>query len=85
MHSRALSRIQPGRQAKDVFPTVYRLNRPSAVRRYFGKEADIYHYATSAVPSYNFNSIILMRLMQLVHRLTPPMFGVGLRFFIRKR
>ena len=85
MHSRAISMVQPGRHAKDVFPTSYRLNRPSAVERYFGKDADVYHYSTSAVPSYHFGSLALMRLLQLVHRMTPPMFGVGLRFFIRKR
>ncbi len=85
LHPRALSRVQPGRLAKDVFPTVYKLNRPSAVRRAFGPAAEIFHYSTSAVPSYYFNSVVLMRLQQLVHRLTPPMFDVGLRFFIRKR
>ncbi len=85
LHVRVLSRVQPGRPAKDVFPTVYKLNRPSAIRRYFGHGADVYHYSTSAVPSYHFGRLVLMRLLQLVHRLTPPMFDVGLRFFIRKR
>ena len=85
LHSRALSRVQPGRQGKDVFPTVYKLNRPSAVKRYFGGGADVYHYSTSAVPSYHFGNLFLLRLQQLLHRLTPPMFDVGLRFFIRKR
>jgi hypothetical protein len=85
MHSRALGRIMPDRPSKDVFPTVYRLNRPSAVKRYFGHSADVFHYSTSAVPSYHFGSLALMRLQQLAHRLTPPMFDVGLRFFIRKR
>lgn len=85
LHSRALSLVQPGRPPKDVFPTVYRLNRPSDVRRYFGRGADVFHYSTSGVPSYHFGSLALMRLQQLVHRLTPPMFDVGLRFFIRKR
>lgn len=84
-HSGAISRVQPGRPSKDVFPTVYRLNRPAAVRRYFGHSADVYHYSTSAVPSYHFGSLFVMRLQQLVHRLTPPPFDVGLRFFIRKR
>jgi SAM-dependent methyltransferase len=85
LHSRALYRVQPGRLEKDVFPTAYLLNRPSAVRHYFGHSADVYHYSTSAVPSYHFGSVALMRLLQLVHRLTPPMFDVGLRFFIQKR
>ncbi|HUQ95697.1 MAG TPA: class I SAM-dependent methyltransferase, partial [Bryobacteraceae bacterium] len=51
-HSGALSRVQPGRKSEDVFPTVYWLNRPGAVRRHFGPEAAVYHYSTSAVPSY---------------------------------
>jgi SAM-dependent methyltransferase len=85
LHARFLSHIQPGRPSKDVFPTAYMLNRPAAIRRYFGKEADVYHYSVSGVPSYHFGSLALMRLQQLVHRLTPPVFGVGLRFFIRKR
>jgi hypothetical protein len=84
-HSRALFHIQPGRPSRDVFPTRYRLNRPSAVKRYFGHAADVYWYSTSAVPSYHFGNIAVMRFLQLVHRLTPTPFDVGLRFFIRKR
>lgn len=84
-HVPMLTRIQPGRKEVDVFPTVYKLNRPSDVRRHFGQAADVYHYSTSAVPSYHFGSLALMRLLQLVHRLTPPIFGVGLRFFIQKK
>jgi SAM-dependent methyltransferase len=85
MHSGVLSRVQPGRASQDVFPTAYLLNRPSAVRRYFGHSADVYHYSTSAVPSYHFGKLPLMRLGQIVHRLLPPLFDVGLRFFIQKR
>lgn len=85
LHSGALARVQPGRLDKDVFPTYYRLNRPAAVRRFFGFGADVFHYSTSAVPSYHFGSMALMRLAQLIHRLTPPIFDVGIRFFIHKR
>lgn len=84
LHVRVLSRVQPGRPSKDIFPTVYKLNRPSAIRRYFGDRARVFHYSTSAVPSYHFGSSAMMRLFQLVHRLTPPALDVGLRFFIRK-
>lgn len=84
LHSRALARVQPGRLARDVFPTVYRLNRPAAIRRHFGRSADVFCYSTSAVPSYHFGSLLLMRIEQLIHRLTPPLFDVGLRFFIHK-
>ncbi len=85
LHARALSRVQPGRPSKDVFPTVYKLNRPAAIRRYFGHLADVFHYSTSAVPSYHFGSLAVFRFFQLVHRLTPPPLDLGLRFFIRKR
>lgn len=85
LHSRALARVQPGRLSQDVFPTVYKLNRPSAVRRYFGHAADVYHYSTSSIPAYHFGSMVLFRIFQLIHRLTPPPLDVGLRFFIRKR
>ena len=84
LHSRTLSRVQPGRLSKDVFPTAYKLNRPSAIRHHFGHSADVFHYSTSAVPSYHFGSLLIMRLQQVLHRLTPPPFDVGLRFFIRK-
>lgn len=84
-HARTLRKLQPGRKEMDVFPTVYRLNRPSAVRRHFGHAADVYHYSTSAVPSYNFGSAFLFWLLCIVHRLTPRAFDVGLRFFIHKR
>lgn len=84
LHAGALSAVQPGRQDKDVFPTVYRLNTPRALRRYFGHAADVVHYSTSAVPSYFFGSLLLFRLLRLAHRFTPPPLDVGLRFFIRK-
>lgn len=85
MHVRALKKVQPDRKAEDVFPTAYMLNRPKDVRRWFGHGADVYHYSTSAVPSYHFGSIAIFRLLRLVHRLTPPPLDVGLRFFIQKR
>jgi SAM-dependent methyltransferase len=85
LHSSVLSKVQPGRPSKDIFPTVYKLNRPSDIRRYFGHSADVYHFSTSAAPSYHFGSIAVLRLFQLIHRLTPPVFELGLRFFIRKR
>lgn len=84
LHRRALSRVQPHRKEEDVFPTVYRLNRPGAVRRHFGQGAQVHHYSTSGVPSYHFGSLFLFRLFLLVHRLLPPALDTGLGFFIRK-
>jgi SAM-dependent methyltransferase len=84
LHAPVLSHVQPDRQARDIFPTVYKLNRPSAVTRWFGSSADVFWYSTSGVPSYHYGSKWLFRFFQLVHRLTPPMLETGLRFFIRK-
>lgn len=83
-HSKVLKSVQPERLEEDVFPTVYKLNRPKDVKRYFGHAADVFYYSTSAVPSYHFGSPIVFRLLRLVHRLTPPPLDVGMRFFIRK-
>lgn len=83
-HARALSLIQPSRPPQDIFPTAYKLNRPSAVRRNFGNSAEVYWYSTSGVPSYHFGSEAMFRVFQLIHRLTPPLFDTGLRFFIGK-
>jgi SAM-dependent methyltransferase len=85
LHKRVLNRIQPHRRAQDVFPTVYRLNTPGAVRRHFGHGADVFHYAMSAVPSYHFGSAALFRLELLMHRLLPSALGLTLHLFIRKR
>lgn len=85
LHVAALRFIQPHNKAADIFPTTYRLNTPGAVRHHFGAGADVYHYRTSAVPSYHFGSAILFRLLQLFHKLLPPPLHVGLRLFIRKR
>jgi SAM-dependent methyltransferase len=85
LHRAVLRWVQPQRKPEDVFPTFYRLNRPRAVRKYFGAHARVYHYSTSAVPSYHFGSLLLFRLLLLLHRLLPPALDVSLAFFIRKR
>lgn len=84
VHQRLLRRIQPHRKDEDVFPTVYRLNRPRDVRRAFGSSAELFHYSTSAVPSYHFGSPLVFRLLLLLHRFLPPMLDLSLALFIRK-
>jgi SAM-dependent methyltransferase len=85
LHARLLHRVQPHRKDEDVFPTAYKLNRPGAVRRYFGGAAKVYCYSISAVPSYHFGSLAVFRLQLLLHRLLPPALDVGLGFFIQKQ
>jgi SAM-dependent methyltransferase len=85
LHAALLRSVQPHRKERDVFPTVYRLNTPGAVRRHFGPGADVYHYRDSAVPSYHFGRSFIFRGLQLLHRLLPNALGTGLFLFIRKR
>lgn len=84
IHRSLLRSVQPHRRGEDVFPTAYKLNRPKAVRRFFGRRAEVFHYTTSAVPSYHFGNFFVFRSMLLVHRVLPPMFDLVLGFFIRK-
>jgi SAM-dependent methyltransferase len=83
-HSRVLRQIQPHRKERDVFPTVYKLNTPQDVQRYFGHEAQIFHYRTSAVPSYHFGNLYAFKLFLFLHRLLPNVLNSGLGLFIRK-
>ena len=85
LYKQLLHRVQPHRREEDVFPTVYGLNRPRDIKRHFGSHAEIYHYSTSAVPSYHFGNVALFRFLRLLHRFLPSAFDLGLAFFIRKR
>lgn len=85
LHATLLRRIQPHRKEADVFPTVYRLNTPSAIRHHFGHAADIFYYRDSAVPSYHFGNAIMFRLLQTLHRFLPTALGTGFYIFIRRR
>ena len=84
-HVSLLERIQPDRQAVDVFPTTYRLNTRAAIERYFGKGGEVAVYAMSSEPAYHFGSALLFRLMRLIHKLTPAALHTALFVFVRKR
>jgi SAM-dependent methyltransferase len=83
LHVRFLRRIQPERQAEDVFPTRYKLNSLADIRRHF-PGCDIHHYFDSAEPSYYFGREAIYRLFLAFHRLLPDAFATSLCVFIRK-
>lgn len=85
LHASVLKSVQPDRKSIDVFPTVYRLNTPAAVRRHFGAQADVHYYRESAVPSYHFCKPLIFRGLQFLHWLLPSFLGTGLYLFMRKR
>lgn len=84
LHKRFLRIIQPHRKEEDVFPTVYGLNTPHAVRTHFGDGARVFHYRSSAVPTYHLGSAALYRVQRFIHRFLPPALDKGLHLFIQK-
>jgi len=79
-----LRRIQPDREAEDIFPTVYKLNSESQVKRCFSN-CDVYSYFDSAEPAYHFGSRILYVLFAVWHKNMPEILATSICFFIRKR
>jgi SAM-dependent methyltransferase len=83
-HARALRAVQPGRKEEDVFPTHYRLNSLSSLRRHFGPECTVHAFRTSSEPAYHFGSTLLYGAMKTVHALLPPPLHTAICAFIRK-
>jgi len=86
LHAHVLRRVQPTKQDRDTFPTVYRLNTRQALRRHF-PTTDFEHctYATDGDPRYFGSSKVACRAVQLVGHLTPPHSRSVLNVFLRKR
>jgi SAM-dependent methyltransferase len=83
LHVRALNRIQPDREDKDVFPTVYKMNSVHEVRRLF-PGCEVSWYRDNAEPAYYFGNSLLYRAFLLVHKLFPELVATSICFFIRK-
>ena len=84
-HAGVLSKAKPGLQEKDVFPTLYRCNSLSAVRRALkteGFEAVVYGY--EAEPSYLSFSKIAYALGVLHQRIAPGVLKPAIFAFGRK-
>jgi SAM-dependent methyltransferase len=82
-HVALLSRAQPDRQARDVFPTYFRLNSVRDMRRHF-PGCEVTWFRDSAEPSYYFGNPWLYRMGLLVHRLLPDALATSLCVMIRK-
>lgn len=84
-HARVLSRLQPGRQERDIFPTRYRLNTMAAMRQEFSAPTwEVYGYTMNGHPSYAGNSRLMYYLTYHVMRLLPQRMGAMYLFFVRK-
>ncbi|MAN65055.1 class I SAM-dependent methyltransferase [uncultured Hyphomonas sp.] len=85
-HSSMLHKLSDTRQEQDVFPTRYRLNTLSAVRRYFPERLwEQCSYIENAEPPYVLRSVAASRMVQLFWRLSPTGFYTNLFVFLRKR
>lgn len=84
LHRKALNRVQSERADFDVFPTVYALNTPGAIRRYFAAQNDVVVYAYSPEPAYYVGSALLYRLFRWVHKHLPDRLATNLLVFARK-
>jgi ubiquinone/menaquinone biosynthesis C-methylase UbiE len=86
LHEVVLRRLQPGKPREDTFPTAYRLNTPTALKRWFPPQH--YHhivYAADSEPQYVGRSMAACRLARAVQTLTPPPFRSTLYVFLNKR
>lgn len=84
-HVAVLKRVQPHRQAADVFPTLYRMNSPGAIRRLFGHAGTVVIYAHSAEPSYHFGNKWVFGAFKVLHKLLPEALAATMYIFVRKR
>jgi ubiquinone/menaquinone biosynthesis C-methylase UbiE len=84
-HARVATTVQPEREERDVFPTVYRCNTRGKLRRtlrQYGFEGCVYGY--EAEPSYFSFSRILYALAVFHQRHAPDVFRLTLQAFTRK-
>lgn len=85
-HVMALRRLQPQREAADVFPTRYRLNTRNDVRRVFPAEMfDNFTYYWRGEPGYFGRSAGLARAIRLSLEFLPARLQPKLFIFLRKR
>ena len=82
-HVAALQKISPERNAVDIFPTAFKMNTISGVRKLFSG-CEIGFYRASSEPSYHFNNALIYRFFLLVHRLLPGFLSTSLVIFIKK-
>jgi len=86
IHTKILSRVQPGREDQDVFPTVYRCNTVGKLSRALkdlGFDACVYGH--NPEPSYLGFSYPSYALGVLYQRITPRSWGTTLLAYARKK
>ena len=86
LHVAVLDKLQPDRAARDVFPTVYRINTMARLARYFpAKLWENASYVHNPEPPYVQRSRGLIAAVNLYFRATPGFLGTNLHAFLRTR
>ncbi len=84
-HAKILSKLQPKRLEKDIFPTKYLLNTRTALRGAFSKYGYLdCSYFYDGEPRYAAQSKIIYFVSLIVNRLTPERFKAFLMIFLKK-
>jgi SAM-dependent methyltransferase len=86
-HANTLRRLQPERQAIDVFPAYYKMNSNVTINRLFPSGAwENYNYTWSPEPSYHANSSFILFVQRLYQWMKFPLFGGEvLMIFMRRK
>lgn len=83
LHTRVLARAQPHRHERDIFPTAYRMNTPSALATLFPDfERIVYRFHPE--PAYAGAHEVAYRTMNRLQLLLPARFGATTFAFLRK-
>jgi len=84
LHTDTLSRVQPGRKERDIFPTVYKMNSARAVKKLF-PNFDVFSTQPMTNPSYYFGNELIYRFFLLLHRVLPRALAPTIFFFMKKK
>lgn len=84
-HVTALRRLQPNKEAKDTFPTAYKLNTLRALRKWFPREQFEHHsYTWDSEATYVGYSVVGAWAFGALRSITPPQARSTLMIFLRK-
>ncbi len=85
LHTAALRRLQPTKQARDTFPTRYRMNTPADLKRWFPEHSYDHHsYTADSDPAYVGASTTARRLTDGILHRAPRNYKSMLYVFIRR-
>lgn len=86
LHQFILSKVQPNRKSKDVFPAHYKLNTISDLKRSFKPdEWEHCSHAWESTPAYFGNSVLAWRMAMTFTKFMPRALGSVLLIYMKKR